>query len=201
MRPTWSRLLGLLVLTCSNNACLLPADDVVVVSPVGASPPQVDLRSLDPREGRLEISRTDCRTFEVKVGAIWDEDDETLLFRWVANNDLHSTRQLRQERIGAPLGERRPSTALVDPQRFFPEEWDLTDPSRPDSAPTALGILSLFITDAPEWQDPMPDLSGNQAQDLSLIVSPETDGGESPYSVVEVRWGVLIGQDFPRCEY
>lgn len=190
-------LVGPLAMFCSTQACLLPAEPMST-SVAGASPPQVDLRSLDPREGRIEIARS-CSSFVVEAGAIWDEDDETLLFRWVANNGLPFTREVRPpDRTSAPLGEPRPSVARIDPQFHFPEEFRITDPTREDSAPTGLGILSLFITDAPEWLDPRPDLSSNQAQDLSLIEVPDTDG-EVPYSVVEVRWGVLIGEELTGC--
>ena len=197
--PTWARLWGLTVLMSTTQACLLPADQVVTIGPSGATPPEVDLRSLDPREGRIEIARA-CSSFVVEAGAIWDEDDEALLLRWVANNGLPFTREVRgSERTSAPLGEPRPSVARIDPQFHFPEEFRITDPVRVDAAPTGLGILSLFVTDAPEWQDPKPDLAGSQAVDLSLITAPGADGGELPYSVVEVRWGVLIGEELTGC--
>lgn len=180
-----------------NTACLVPPELDSAVEAL-KYPPQYDLRSISPPGSRLDVNPFDCTSFPVDVGAIWDNDDDVLLFRWVANNGRSNTQVVRPtDRSSAPAGEPTRAFALVAPQRHFFNEFTLATSGE---RPTTVGMLSLFITDAPEWALEDVDNADRKTLDLSRIQADGTlDGGAVPYSVIEVRWSVVFSDRLEGC--
>src|SRR5688500_18256909 len=155
------------------TGCILPPDGKRGEQSLGPYPPQVDLAQVFPRKPRLrfDVNDSDCESIELVASGIIDRDSAQLLFRWVANNNLENTILMEEESVadepGAPLRAR--------------ERIDLSDAFGVLSQGGA-GVLSLFITDSPEWLDPNPVPSGESA-DLSQIPAVQDEA-----TVVEVRW-------------
>lgn len=188
--------LGLMILSVFSAGCIAPVEAPLSVANLNY-PPEYDLRSVTPREGRLDVNPS-CPVFRVEVGRIWDKNDSQLLFRWVANNDRANTRIVRgTDRSAADPGQGRPSFARVAPATDFASELRLAE----DPGATAVGVLSLFITDAPDWQTADEDFDNaeQKALDLSGVIDDGSDGGPPAYSVVEVRWSVVISDRLEGC--
>lgn len=188
--------LGSMILPVFSAGCIAPVEAPLSVANLNY-PPEYDLTSVEPREGRLDVNPS-CPVFRVEVGRIWDKNDTQLLFRWVANNERANTRIVRgTDRSGAAAGQARPSFARVAPATDFASELLLAE----DPGATAVGVLSLFVTDAPEWAVPDEafDNAEQKAVDLSRVVDDGSDGGPPAYSVVEVRWSVVISDRLEGC--
>lgn len=177
-----------------TTGCILPAEGQLTQADLNF-PPEYDLRSLSPADSRLDVNPTTCSVFKVEVGRIWDRDDELLLFRWVANNARANTRVLRTETSSFDVGRARPTETRVFPVSDFASEVRLAE----EPGGTGVGVLSLFITDAPEWADEAVDNPDQKALDLSRVVDDGSDGGPPAYSVIEVRWSVVISDRLEGC--
>ena len=162
--------------TCS---CLLP--------PHGDAPPQttnhapeINLASLDPDEPFSLLSpelegQVDCVT-KVRATQITDFDDRRLLFRWVKNNRLLGMADLLEEQEPSIRTEGEAHSAMfsLHPKGHFRNEVKTADPQ----------ILSLFVTDAPEFE---PEIPGTTTVDFGTLPAA-TLSDTRRYSVVEVRW-------------
>jgi len=197
MAPTVAPRLAMMMMLSLCAGCLLPPEAELTLADLGY-PPEYDIRSVSPPGSRLDVNPLECTSFTVDVGTIWDKDAEDLLLRWVANNSRPNTQQL-QPIVRASVNNGLSTSAFVrvDPRSHFFNEYTLaTSPDRP----TAVGMLSLFITDAPAWQIEQFDNAERKALDLSRIAAEELPEGElSPYSVVEVRWSVVLSDRLEGC--
>lgn len=172
---------------CSPS-CLLPPEGRHPLDDLNP-PPQVDLEALRPLTPITDVGRA-CTSFRVEAAGIVDQNDGRLLLRWVANNRLPSVRHIQDLVSETAPGVPRNAVLRVDPVADFPEQHDQSA-TRPSS-----GVLSLFITDAPDWADPEPDTSGGQAQDLGSIEQP-VDGPRA--EVIELRWTFTLRNEPVGC--
>jgi hypothetical protein len=187
----------LMLVSSLSSACLLPPEAEITLADLNY-PPEYDLRSISPVGSRLDVNPLDCTSFPVEVGAIWDKDDATLLLRWVANNNRPNTQEIEPpDRSVAEPGEARSAFTRVAANQHFVDEFTLAaSPERP----TTVGILSLFITDAPQWQVEDANNAERRTLDLSRVTDDlGVDAGVSPYGVVEVRWSVVFSDRLEGC--
>lgn len=157
----------LLLLIATSMGCILPPDGKSAGTSLGPYPPHVDLAQVFPRKAKLRFHPS-CDNQALDVMGISDPDSDLLLFRWVANNGLENTVLIQDESqvTGRPVNER------IDHRDTF---GPLAD--------GGTGVISLFITDAPVWEDPNPEPAGGESADLSKIPAGSEDA-----SVVEIRW-------------
>ncbi len=190
---------GVMLVLVSNlsSSCLLPPEAELTLADLNY-PPEYDLRSISPAGSRLDVNPLECPSFPVEVGAIWDKDDAALLLRWVANNNRVNTQEIEPpDRSVAEPGEPRSAFARVAANQHFSDEFTLaSSPERP----TTVGILSLFITDAPKWQIEDANNAERKTLDLSRVTDDlDIDAGGNPYSVVEIRWSVVFSDRLEGC--
>ena len=131
-------------------------------------PPQIDLSTLDPSEPLIErgTSGLPCNFFQVAVSGIRDVDNDNLRVRWVANNRLLNTRLVSEENPVIEPGQFVSISENIIPSAHFPEllaeASEIPEPG--ESPPTIVGVISLFVTDAPAWAIGADDLpEGGQA--------------------------------------
>ncbi|MEQ9496387.1 MAG: hypothetical protein RIT81_06000 [Deltaproteobacteria bacterium] len=170
-----------------TTACLLPPDRDRTEARVNTAP-ELDLPTIDPPQLILEVPY-DCRRFRVRANVI-DKNDTDLLFRLVA---FDGTRQ--RESDGGSItvdeaGEPGIIRGRVTPGSDYPLLVEKADVSVDTEAEAQIGVLSLFVTDAPQWLVP-PDEVDVTESGLGEIVNPDVEGFP-PYSVTELRWTVLI---------
>ncbi|MEQ8272166.1 MAG: hypothetical protein RMA76_23380 [Deltaproteobacteria bacterium] len=182
------RILGQATLVGSlTSACLIPPDRVLIEERVNSAP-ELDLPTIDPPQLILEVPY-DCRRFRVRANVI-DKNDTDLMYRLVA---FDGTRQ-RESDAGSitvdEAGEPGIIRGRVTPGSDYPLLVEKADVSVNTDAEAQIGVLSLFVTDAPQWLVP-PDEVDVTESGLGEIVNPEVEGFP-PYSVTEVRWTVLI---------
>ncbi len=170
-----------------TTSCLLPPDRDRTEARVNTAP-ELDLSTIDPPQLILEVPY-DCRRFRVRANVI-DKNDTDLLFRLVA---FDGTRQ-RESDAGSitvdEAGEPGIIRGRVTPGSDYPLLVEKADVSVDTEAEAQIGVLSLFVTDAPQWLVP-PDEVDVTESGLGEIVNPDVEGFP-PYSVTELRWTVLI---------
>lgn len=184
------------MLASFTTACVVPPERNAQEADLNA-PPEYDLRSARPPAGRIDMptDQVNCQILRVGVDSIVDDNDDLLRFRWVANNDRPNTRIVLDVQSQSDPGVPRGAEVRVVPSTDFSDEWLLGQ----EPGGTGVGILSLFITDAPEWQVRSVDPQNTDAIDLSRPTDDGSDGGPPAYGVIEVRWAVVFREGVEVC--
>ncbi len=162
----------LLLLMTTSMGCLIPPDgkgnDLL-----GPYPPQVDLSKLFPRSAKTQLYTKCTRSLNLEA-TVSDLDSEHLLFRWVANNGVDNTKWLDDDDNTKP-----PGTPHVVIQAL---EHSLDFGFDPEVVGFFTGVVSLFVTDAPEWAVSR-DVEPGERKNLGVI-----DNSSEQFSLIEVRW-------------
>lgn len=156
----------------ASEACLLPPDGL----DPGAVPYAPTFDAIVPQEPFFEL-RDDCISFTLGVRGLSDPDSPLLRTRWVVNNNLENTQNLRRDRIvfGTSLQPELTERIVVDDDLAINGRLAFDTP-----------IVSLFITDGEGWTVDEPPVPGESAN----LGVPLGEG-----SVLEVRWAFTFGRN------
>jgi hypothetical protein len=164
-------------------SCVLPPDGQIATPT--HYPPEIDLEELSPTlpfqvvpvnlpgPGPLEC------VFTARANRVIDRDSASIRSRWVADN-------LRMGLVNFIDGQvlTTGTAPLAIQQRIVPNN-DFVPPVVDD-----IHSLSLFVTDASDWEVSDPDARNGtfNGTDLGRIKTIVNDAGEAADHVIEVRW-------------
>ena len=157
------------------GACVVPPEGIVV-SEAHNYPPEIFLEQVRPAAPVLLLG-VDCTEFLVEVDKVTDTDHDQLLYRFITNNGIVSSRKLIFEKEingtlrGVAIKDRIVRTDFIGGQDASPH------------------VLSLFVTDAPAFAVPTDD---TETGNLGTIVADPDGNKIRDFGVVEYRWVVVI---------
>ncbi len=188
MARTSAQLLLSIAASMSLSGCVIPPDGLTPEVP-GPYPPKIDLTQLIPSAPKTRVDLNCDEQYVLKADNVVDLDSDRLLFRWVANNDFDNTKwlgeQISEREPGKPHESVQPFEHGVD-LRFDPNDLGIVFFS---------GVVSLFVTDAPEWAEPISGGTPGEKRNLGRI-----DDGGGLWSVVEARWTFEYVRGLGVCE-
>ena len=178
MTRSWARVLRkkiiVIAMVFSPAACLIPPDGTLVPE-VRNHPPEIELSSIRPQKPLSEVSDprnySDCPSIRLEA-EVFDPDGDPLRVRFVSDNHIDNLVSSISETI-------YPATST--PYTVF--DFLLPGVSIRGLEAQDTHVISMFVTDAPEFLVPNEETS-NYAE----IESDPNGDGVDDYHLIEHRW-------------